>query len=73
MDDPDRSYGYYLSTYENGNSFKRSTPWLRNRTIQKSTPQEKHWLNECIKANVFIPFEDAMKTFKNRFLIYETL
>jgi hypothetical protein len=73
MDDLHRSYGYYISTYESNNCFRRSTPWLPNRTIKKSTPQEIDWLNECIKANRFISFEDAMKTFKKDFLIYETL
>lgn len=31
--------------------------------------EEKHWLNECIKANKFIPYEKAMKTFKEESLV----
>ena len=28
-----------------------------------ATPEEKHWLETCIKADKFISYEDAMKTF----------
>jgi hypothetical protein len=29
----------------------------------EATPEEKHWLEECIKADKFISYEEAMKTF----------
>ena len=28
-----------------------------------ATPEEKHWLKTCIKANEFVSYEEAMKTF----------
>lgn len=31
--------------------------------LRESTPQEIHWLKECIKVGKGIYFEDAMKTF----------
>lgn len=31
--------------------------------IRLATPEEKHWLNECIKLNKFITFDEAIKTF----------
>jgi hypothetical protein len=31
-------------------------------TIRKATQEEKDWLNVCIKANKFIPKEEALKT-----------
>jgi len=36
-------------------------------TLRESTLGEKHWLNECIKANKFISYEEAMKTFTQKF------
>lgn len=35
-----------------------------------ATPQEKHWLEECIKQNKIIPYQEAMKTFNGQ-PIYE--
>lgn len=32
-------------------------------TFINATPEEKHWLNTCIKLDKFITFEEAMKTF----------
>lgn len=31
--------------------------------ILEATPEEKHWLETCIKADQFVPYEEAMKTF----------
>ena len=31
--------------------------------MRLATPEEKHWLNECIKLDKFITFEEAIKTF----------
>ena len=28
-----------------------------------ATPEEKHWLETCIKADQFVPYEEAMKSF----------
>ena len=36
--------------------------FLINR-MRLATSEEKHWLNECIKLDKFITFEEAMKTF----------
>lgn len=33
--------------------------------LRLATPEEKHWLQECIKAKKFISKEEALKTFKN--------
>lgn len=33
------------------------------KELRKATLEEKYWLNECIKANKFISYEEAMKTF----------
>ena len=32
-------------------------------TFTNATPEEKHWLNEAIRLDKFITFEEAMKTF----------
>lgn len=32
-----------------------------------ATPEESYWLEECIKANKFIPKEEALKSFKQEF------
>ena len=29
----------------------------------EATPEEKHWLETCIKANKFVSYEEAIKTF----------
>lgn len=34
-----------------------------NTDLRVSTPEEKHWLETCIKADKFIKFEEAMKSF----------
>lgn len=37
---------------------------LRNpQNISEATPEEKHWLETCIKADQFVSYEEAMKTF----------
>lgn len=38
-----------------------------------ATPEEKHWLNECIKADKFITYEEAIKTFKQKNYKYEVV
>jgi|688.fasta_scaffold61079_2 hypothetical protein len=35
------------------------------------TPEEKHWLEECIKIDKFVSYEDAMKTFEPEFVLPE--
>lgn len=50
---------YGQSRFWNSSNFNHSLS-----KIQKATEEEKHWLNECIKANKFIPLEEALKSFK---------
>lgn len=33
--------------------------------LRESTPQEIHWLNECIKRQNDLSFDEAMKTFNS--------
>ena len=37
--------------------------------LRLATPEESHYMNEMIKANKFIPYEEAMKTFKEESLV----
>jgi hypothetical protein len=37
----------------------------------EATPEEKHWLEECIKADTYISYEEAMKTFVPEFTLPE--
>ena len=40
--------------------------WSANGFIKpmvEATEEEKHWLETCIKANQFVSYEEAMKTF----------
>ena len=39
--------------------------------FSQATPEEKHWLNTCIKLDKFITFEEAMKTFIPEFVLPE--
>lgn len=39
--------------------------------IIKATPEEKHWLEECIKAYKFVSYDEAMKTFTQYYKISE--
>ena len=48
----------HFDKYYSENDFNLSS------SFEHATNEEKHWLNECIKANKFIPYEEAMKTFK---------
>jgi hypothetical protein len=41
------------------------------KTFLETTPEEKHWLETCIKANKFISYEDAMKSFEPEFVLPE--
>jgi len=47
--------GHYGSTYT-----PQSFSW---EFVRESTPQEKHWLKECIRLDKGIPFPKAMETF----------
>ena len=47
----------------NPNSFTPEKEWMWNLDIKNTTPEQKHWLNECIKADKFIPYDEAMKSF----------
>lgn len=51
--------------------FKKNTSWCykaSNRTFRLATFEEKHWLNECIKQNKFIEFDEAMKSFIPKYM-----
>lgn len=48
------------------NSRKYYKRWHGNdfdHPMIEATPEEKHWLEECIKADKFVSYEEAMKTF----------
>ena len=47
----------------NSNSFTPEREWAWSLDIKNTTPEQKHWLNECIKVNKFIPYDEAMKSF----------
>lgn len=34
-----------------------------NEVTREASPEETHWMEECIKHGIFISFDDAMKTF----------
>lgn len=54
-----RGFGLNL-TFKN--DFK--SDWhLSYNNMREATPEEKHWLETCIKADQFVSYEDAMKTF----------
>lgn len=70
----------YLVKKDNGNNYICLNPRkLENSFLSKgfisstsydyelATPEESHWLEECIKANKFIPKEEALKSFKQEF------
>ena len=46
--------------------FNKNSVWCykaKNRTNRLATPEEKHWLETCIKLNRFVSFEEAMESF----------
>ena len=43
--------------------FNNRHTWIWNLDIKSTTDKQKDWLNECIKANKFIPYDVAMGTF----------
>lgn len=59
---------YGQSKFWNSSNFNQSLS-----KIQKATEEEKHWLNKCIKANKFIPLEEALKSFKQEVLVQTNL
>jgi len=73
----DYNYIFLYNIDENSHSFKDGTAisttspryykrWTANRFIAdmiEATPEEKHWLETCIKADQFVSYEEAMKTF----------
>jgi len=42
---------------------EKATVGIGLDNIVNATPEEKHWLEECIKLDKFITFEEAMKSF----------
>ena len=46
--------------------FNKDQSWCykgNHRTYRLATPEEKHWLETCIKENKFVSYEEAMKSF----------
>lgn len=58
-----RCLAVYVSTMNYQCQFRKSTPWLLCRIINKATEEEKHWLNECILADKYIEYEEVIKSF----------
>jgi hypothetical protein len=58
-------YSYNKFLYRNGNFSSISL------NFYEATLEEKHWLEECIKADKFISYEEAMKTFVPEFTLPE--
>lgn len=57
-------YNYSINTSEKaGNNFNKLSYHGWKKDIKLATPEQKHWLNECIKADKYISYEEAMKTF----------
>ena len=54
-----RGYGLNLKSK---NDFKPDW-YLSYNNMREATPEEKHWLETCIKANEFVSYEEAMETF----------
>ena len=51
-------------------SYCKSNHWsLSYEKLRIATPEEKHWLNECIRLNKYISFDEAMKTYVNQYEI----
>jgi len=58
-----RGNATYISKDED---FNKDESWCYEaigRIYRLASSEEKHWLNECIKLDKFITFEEAMKTF----------
>ena len=51
------------------NKYSKTAIFQKNQTgfsydcLREPTPEQKHWLETCIKANKFISYDEAMKTF----------
>ena len=54
-----RGYGLNLKSKDDF----RCDWFLDYSNIREATPEEKHWLETCIKADKFVSYEEAMKTF----------
>ena len=51
----------------NGKNFNNEHTWIWNLDIKSTTDKQKDWLNKCIKANKFIPYDEAIRTFEKSF------
>lgn len=60
ISDPDRANGPCISNMNTGkwDYSISSTPFLKGRPIRTASNDEINWLNQCIKANKCISFED---------------
>lgn len=39
------------------------------RNLQEATLEQKHWLNECVRLNKFVSYDEAMSTFVKEFVL----
>ena len=62
-------YSNYL--YNNTYCNMEGTNLQNAVSILETTPEEKHWLETCIKADKFVSYKEAMKTFIPEFVLPE--
>jgi hypothetical protein len=51
------------TNYNGGNSLWRDNSFTGAKKFRLATLEQKHWLNVCIEADKYIPYEEAMKTY----------
>ena len=51
------------TNYNSGNNLWKDGNFGGAVKFKPATPEEKHWLNKCIEADKYIPYEEAMKTY----------
>lgn len=62
----DKSFNYefrIITNWSENLSFVKYGTHSWNDNIRLATPEEKHWLDECIRLNKFITKEEAIKSF----------
>lgn len=68
-----RGEANFITNLSNQGLLRKNEIWCykdkNNRTFRRSTPEEIEWLNVCIKANKFIPREEASKSKSMKFNI----
>lgn len=61
--------GVTMYSIKESGYFGNTNKWSCDKNIRLATPEEKHWLNECIRLNKFITKEEAMTTFIPEFIL----